>query len=310
MKETILIQVDSKKTGFELYSKLKKFIEDNEFSITYENRKKLEIRTKYCTVKIRPNDPYMMYNADLYDTIYGLNNTDLKYTDNLFNNIIDIETKRSTLKGKIFNRTTLKIAIIIFFTIIYIIPFMLLGVKNGQANELPSAEPTAIKTIQVSASVSNDETTSFPMEESESSRYFDIPLDDKLQDYIFKLCDEHKIEPSIVIGMIEMESNFDASAVGDNGESFGLMQIQPRWHQERMKKLKCDDLLDPYQNVAVGIDYLADLYSTGKQTEWVLMAYNGGASYANDSMNEGVISEYAETVLMNSKNLTTRDSNT
>lgn len=307
MKETILIQVDSKKTGFELYSKLKKFIEDSKFSITYENRKKLEIRTKYCTVKIRPNDPYMRYNANLYNVIYGFNNTDLKYTDKIFNNIMDIETKMSTLKGKMFNRTTLKIAIAITLAVIYIIPFILLGIKNGQANRLPSAKPTAIKTVQVSTFVSDDETTSFLTEESENSRYFDIPLDDKLQDYIFKLCDENKIDPSIVIGMIERESNYDASAVGDSGESFGLMQIQPRWHRERMEKLNCNDLLDPYQNVAVGIDYLTDLYSTGKQTEWVLMAYNGGASYASDSINEGIISEYAKTVLTNSKNLTTRD---
>lgn len=140
-------------------------------------------------------------------------------------------------------------------------------------------------------------------EEIELVEYFDVPLDEELQDYIFELCEEHNIDPALVITMIGKESNFNASAIGDGGNSLGLMQIQPRWNQDRMDILGCQDLLDPFQNVTVGIDLLAELFDKGNSVEWVLMAYNGGQSYANRKISNGEISNYAQTVLHNSKNL-------
>lgn len=152
-------------------------------------------------------------------------------------------------------------------------------------------EPIAVRTTQMIA------------EKIEVIEYFDVPLDKELQDYIFELCEKHNINPALVIAMIEKESNFTASAIGDGGNSLGLMQIQPRWNQDRMDILGCQDLLDPFQNVAVGIDLLAELFDKGNSVEWVLMAYNGGQSYANRKISNGEISNYAQTVLHNSKNL-------
>lgn len=124
--------------------------------------------------------------------------------------------------------------------------------------------------------------------------YFDVPLEKDLQDHIFHLCDIYRIDPALVMAVIYRESRFKADVIGDHGNSFGLMQIQPRWHQWRMDLLDCQDLLDPYQNVSVGIHLLAELYSYGKSTEWVLMAYNGGPSYANKMAARGELSGYAE----------------
>lgn len=129
------------------------------------------------------------------------------------------------------------------------------------------------------------------------TQYYDVPLSEDLQDHIFALCEEHDIDPALVIAMIKRESNYKARAVGDKGNSLGLMQIQPRWHYERMDRLDCPDLLDPYQNVTVGIDILSDLFAKGKPVEWVLMAYNGGRAYANRNWNSGVVSSYASKVL-------------
>lgn len=129
------------------------------------------------------------------------------------------------------------------------------------------------------------------------TRYYDIPLDEDLQDYIFELCEKHGIDPALVFAMIKKESSFKVKAVGDNGNSLGLMQIQPRWHRERMDRLNCPDLLDPYQNVTVGIDILSDLLAKDKPIEWVLMAYNGGKAYANRNLKAGTISYYAKKVL-------------
>ena len=128
-------------------------------------------------------------------------------------------------------------------------------------------------------------------------KFFDVPLEEDLQTYIFELSEEIGINPSIVIAIIEKESNYDISAVGDHGRSLGLMQIQYRWHTARMDSLGCDDLLDPYQNVTVGIDILADLFEENESVEWVLMAYNGGHVYVNRLAEEGSVSEYASRVI-------------
>lgn len=141
------------------------------------------------------------------------------------------------------------------------------------------------------------------IEDKPSTLYFDVPLDESLQEHIFNLCEERGIDPAIVVAMIGKESNYHAYSIGDNGNSLGLMQIQPRWHRSRMEKLGCTDLLDPYQNVTVGIDLLGDLLSSGKSVEWALMAYNGGSTYANRKASQGVVSSYAQTVLRNSKQI-------
>ena len=114
-----------------------------------------------------------------------------------------------------------------------------------------------------------------PMEEPV---LYDVPLDTELQKHIIQTCEEYHIDPAIVMAMIWRESGFRADAVGDNGNAFGLMQIWPYWHGGRMERLGCTNLLDPYQNVVVGIDYLAE--NTRRYDGDVakgLVAYNKGS---------------------------------
>lgn len=126
---------------------------------------------------------------------------------------------------------------------------------------------------------------------------YDIPLDDELQDYIIETSEERGVDPAIIIAMIKRESQFDIDIIGDKGKAFGLMQIHPRWHSDRMEKLGVTDLLDPYQNVTVGIDIMAELLDGGKSVEWALMVYNGGYATANRHMEAGTLSGYATDVL-------------
>lgn len=134
--------------------------------------------------------------------------------------------------------------------------------------------------------------------------YFDVPLDEGLQDHIFAICEEYDVEPELIISMICRESVYNAGAVGDGGKSLGLMQIQPRWHKDRMERLGCEDLLDPYQNVVVGIDLMAELLNKRGSVEWALMAYNGGPSYANEHVAAGKVSEYAREVMQMASEMT------
>lgn len=137
------------------------------------------------------------------------------------------------------------------------------------------------------------------------TKYYDVPLSHKVQDHIFKTCKKASIDPRLVIAIIWKESNYKASAVGDHGNSVGLMQIQPRWCKEKMKKLKCPDLKDPYQNITVGVSILKDYINKGKGIKWALMAYNGGPSYANRKASRGEVSEYARKVLAKKASLKT-----
>ena len=131
----------------------------------------------------------------------------------------------------------------------------------------------------------------------------DIPLDEELQIWVFDYCKDKHISPYLVFAMCEKESQYKADAVGDNGNSLGIMQIPPRWHQERMDRMGCTDLMDARQNMMVGIDILLELYSKNEDTAWVLMAYNGGIAYANRNYDAGNISEYAEYIMARAEEL-------
>lgn len=126
---------------------------------------------------------------------------------------------------------------------------------------------------------------------------YDVPLEQELQDFIAAECEKRHIEPTVVFAMIERESGCQIDAVGDNGQSYGLMQIQPRWHYQRMLDLGCTDLHDAKQNVTVGIDILAELIerNSGDYAK-ALVCYNQG-SY------KGTVTEYAQSVLERSTEL-------
>ena len=126
--------------------------------------------------------------------------------------------------------------------------------------------------------------------------YFDVPLTHEVQDTIFAECEKKGISPAVVIGLIERESRFDTYALGDDGRSFGLMQIQAKWHLQRMIDLNCTDLFNPSQNVTVGIDYLAELQNKYGDIEKALTAYNRG-HYS------GTITEYAKDVVARAEKL-------
>ena len=119
---------------------------------------------------------------------------------------------------------------------------------------------------------------------------YNVNLFVEVQECIITECEKYGINPKIIIAMIEKESRYNPNAIGDNGNSFGLMQIQPRWHTKRMEKLGCTDLLNPIQNVKVGIDYLGELYNRYGDIGKALTAYNTG-SY------NGTITYYATSVM-------------
>lgn len=113
-------------------------------------------------------------------------------------------------------------------------------------------------------------------------------------DYIDFICEQTDICPELVQALIETESNWAPDA--RNGSCVGLMQISEDWHQDRMEKYGVTDLTDPYDNILIGIDYLAELFRRYEDPAMVLMIYNGD-SRARDYWETGEMSEYAARIL-------------
>lgn len=132
-----------------------------------------------------------------------------------------------------------------------------------------------------------------------------IPLSADVQGFIFAECEERDINPAVIFAMIKRESNYNAEAIGDQGRAFGLMQIQPRWHEKRMEKLGVSDLLDQVQNVSVGMDYLDELLDMGNGLEWALTYYNAGGKAAKQYLADGTRIAYVDIVLNEAERIET-----
>ena len=123
---------------------------------------------------------------------------------------------------------------------------------------------------------------------------------EELEEYIEAICEPRNICPELIEATIERESRWNPKAV--NGDCMGLMQISERWHRERMERLGVTDLFDPYDNILVGVDYMAELFERYEDPGMVLMVYNGD-SRAKDLQATGNLSEYAERILTRSAEL-------
>jgi soluble lytic murein transglycosylase-like protein len=164
----------------------------------------------------------------------------------------------------------------------------------------PSAEAvvefTVVETTEVATEPTETEAPTTVATEP-SIELYDVPLDEELQLHIIATAEEYGIDPAIIFAMACRESRYRPGVVGDNGRSFGLLQIQKKWHKKRMQKLGCTDLLDPYQNVTVGVDYLAEQTKRyGGNIAKGLTAYNRG-HYA------GTVTKYAKAILAHAEKL-------
>lgn len=99
------------------------------------------------------------------------------------------------------------------------------------------------------------------------------------------------VDPNIVKAIIQEESGGNPNAIGDNGESIGLMQIQPKHHQKRMEELGIVSLFDPQENVILGCAILSDLYDKYGNYEDALSVYNSGNTEDGKAYAERILSK-------------------
>ncbi len=109
---------------------------------------------------------------------------------------------------------------------------------------------------------------------------YPVPLDAELQQHIISVSDAYNVDPVLVMAIIEKESTYDPTKIGDGGNSYGLMQVNVPSHPDRMAKLCVSNIRCPYCNVLVGIDYLAELLEEYGDVHMALVAYNAGRTNA------------------------------
>lgn len=129
-------------------------------------------------------------------------------------------------------------------------------------------------------------------EPEEMQAVYDLPeqyadkgyFPEKMQIYTRCLCKQYDVPYALVLAIIEYESGYEFDKTGDGGQSKGYMQIYEKWHTDRMQKLGCTDLMNPYQNVRVGIDFLSYLLKKYGTIQDALAAYNYGEKGAREHL--------------------------
>ena len=102
----------------------------------------------------------------------------------------------------------------------------------------------------------------------------------KLARVIIEECDSYEIDPSLILAIIQVESNFSPRAVSHKG-AIGLMQVMPSTAEYLAGKLGISIsgkkvLHDPFLNVRLGIYYLSLLEGRFDNMEDALFAYYYG----------------------------------
>lgn len=95
----------------------------------------------------------------------------------------------------------------------------------------------------------------------------DVPLSIELQEALREVCEENGVPIHIVLGLIEVESDFQVDAVSDEG-CYGLMQLNNKYFPED---------LTPAENIRAGVSHLGRL----------LKQYNGDVPAALRAYNLG-----------------------
>ena len=135
-----------------------------------------------------------------------------------------------------------------------------------------------------------------------SNRFYN---DTKLSDEVFEYCQqiggEYGISPELLMSIIETESTGNPRAY--NAGCVGLMQVNPSYHADRMRRLGVTDLTDEYSNILVGTDYLAEMFTEEEDVALILSKFHG-ESRAYDTYEQGKLSSYAQGILERAEELT------
>jgi len=136
-----------------------------------------------------------------------------------------------------------------------------------------------------------------------------IPLNDELLDYIYNLSAKNKISYTLVLAIIQTESNFNARAISKTND-YGIMQINGSNIESFSEgaNLVDVDVLNPKNNIAMGIYYLSYLrqlwiakgYSANEVSFMTILGFNRGEGNAQKYVRKhGLSNTYVTKVNIN-----------
>ena len=156
---------------------------------------------------------------------------------------------------------------------VYAYGILLLLVVIGGVMGLPIGRATAPVNTEI---VTETVTVEVPVYEADKLPelgevfYYDIPLSDSLQRYIYEVCADEGVPVTLVLAMIEHESRFNPEVVSST-DDYGLMQINEV--NARIKDLETEvkeitDLTISINNLALSVDAMAkEQKKQGEQLE-------------------------------------------
>lgn len=136
----------------------------------------------------------------------------------------------------------------------------------------------------------DDEQIRQRIEELNSVKLFDVPLDEDVQKYIYAVAEQYNVNPALIIAIIDWESEFDPNARSASGDS-GYMQVNDCNLKMLERELGITDIFDPYQNILGGTYILScALNSSNDELQPALMVYNMGLKNARNLWKGGTYS--------------------
>lgn len=169
-----------------------------------------------------------------------------------------------------------------YFVIIAILCTAFLPFLWGSYRQPATEKPRVPESVAASAvvleipSFTHQQVITEVIQENTIRLYDNISLAPELQELLWYACEETGCPYELALSVIWCETRFQ-NVNGDGGNSIGYMQIQPKWHEARIKRLGVTDLSDPLSNFRVGCDFLAELIDKYDSEEMALTCYNTGS---------------------------------
>jgi len=112
----------------------------------------------------------------------------------------------------------------------------------------------------------------------------------RLVEVILEEAERARLDPVLVLAIIEVESGWDLDAESSRGAR-GLMQLRPATlrHEAALSGLFGDGPDDPALNVRAGVRYYRRLLDAFRREETALMAYNAGPARIQGYLRAGAV---------------------
>lgn len=187
---------------------------------------------------------------------------------------------------------------IILFLVMFAIALLPLFVCGDGENEVTATATTEGEKLEITTTtkVTTTVVVTEPVTETEeetsenwlSAGVYDVPLSVSVQKFLISECEKYGIEPSLILAVIQKESNFNSYCVSDDGSCHGLMQI----NECNFENYNLENPYNSKENIRVGVQMMGFYIEKYGSVEKALMAFNCGEGGASKLWNEGIYSTY------------------